>query len=266
MSEFLRLCFAPFNLPITVMLMCVGGYWCMFLVGAISLDAFDSDVDLDLDPDLDLDLDVDADLDVGDLDVGDLDTGGLDVGAETDVGGSPDVDGEVAVGDGEMPSVGNGPGSWWVGVLRFFNVGDVPVVVLFSGFACSLWALTILSSYYYNPELDPLWSALWLVPNLVLSLLVTKFVTSPFRFVFRQANMGIEKPTRFVGKTCVVTSTTVTPRFGQARYHPPDGSAPVLLNIRSRVDASLTKGEEAVILEHDPESRTYLVAPFRLGE
>ena len=258
MHDFIRLCFAPFNLPITVMLGTAIGYWLMFLMGAVTLDLFDADIDIDADIDLDPSIDLEVDMNV-DADV--------DVGVDADV--TTDLDAVAEGGDavGEQSEVGGHSGHWFMSFLRFFNVGDVPIVVLYSGFACSLWALTILTSHYFNPSL--LWwrSVAMFVPNVVASLFLTKITTAPFRSLFRHANLGMAKPLRLVGRTCIITTSSVSPRFGQARFDPPDGSAPVMLNVRTRDDtAILSKGQEAVILDHDVEKSTFLVVPFNLGE
>ena len=61
MGEFLRECFLTVNLPVTVMLLTVLGYWLMVIIGVLGLDA----LDLDLGVDADVDADIDADLDGG---------------------------------------------------------------------------------------------------------------------------------------------------------------------------------------------------------
>ena len=41
---------------------------------------------------------------------------------------------------------------------------------------------------------------------------------------------------------------------------------PLARHVRARDGVSIDKGKEALILEHDPEKRTYVVVPFALGE
>ncbi len=233
MIEFLHLCFSPINVVFTILLGGVFLYWTMFLVGAVGLDLFDIDVDDDLYWDADIDVDVDVDA----PDVGSADSGGQ--GADLHGHGS----------------------SGFVSVLRFLNVGDVPLMILVSALVGTMWAVSILSSHYY-PQQSLLRAILWLVPNLLLSLLLTKAVTSPFRYLFGKANLGIQAPTIIVGKTCIITTSEVTPKFGQARIE--QEGAPITLNVRCRADATLSKGDEAVITEHDTDTDTYFVYPFDL--
>ena len=243
MLEFLQLCFAPVNVPFTILLAGVFCYWILFIAGAVGLDLFDADVDMDTD--VDMDLDVDADVDVSaDVDVdGDVDASG-DLDADSDSG--------VSITKGGMV----------ISVLRFFNVGDVPVMVVVSAFACSMWAVSVLSSHYLNPRLSMLVALAWFVPNLLLGLLLTKAMTTPFRFIFRHANLGIEAPTKIVGKTCMIATSSVTPKFGQAQIE--QEGAPITLNVRCREGALLSKGDEALIIEHNEDNDTYVVIPFDL--
>ena len=55
MGELLKECCLAVNLPVTVMLVTVLGYWLMVIVGVLGLDALE--LDLDVDGDLDADLD-----------------------------------------------------------------------------------------------------------------------------------------------------------------------------------------------------------------
>ena len=221
MGEFFELCFTSVNLPFTGLLLLVFAYWILLLVGAVGFDTFDFDVD--------------TDFDVG--------GGGGDV---TDA--EPDFD-------------TSGGGGAWLGILKFFNVGDVPLMVLLSFVAFNLWALSILTSQYLNPSLSPWVALLWFVPNLLLSLLLAKFFTAPLKKLFVRMRAGIDAPIKIVGQTCVVTTSEVTPKFGQAEIKQ-DGP-PLTLNVRSKEAVSLTKGDEALIVAQDDDG-TYVVVPFDL--
>ena len=255
MIEFIQLCFAPVNLLFTLLLLCAMGYWAMFFVGAVGLDILDDlDVDLDSDVDLDLDLDVDADIDL-DVDAGvDLDAdvdGDLDADVDTEV----DADSEVHTG---------GRSSMFISLLKFLDVGDVPLMVLLTALVASNWAVAILCSYYFNPAGSILVAVLFFIPDFLVSLLLTKIVTTPARYLFKNTSMGIEKPTKILGKTCTVTTSNVTEKFGQAEIRL-DDAAPITLNVRCLEGRKpLSKGDEALILELVEDKGTYIVVPFDL--
>lgn len=229
--EFVQLCFQPLNLPFTVGLIGIFVYWTLFIIGAVGLEALDLDVDLDTDIDVDADVEIAAELD-----------------ADADV----DVN--------EMAA--NGP-AFWISFLRFFNVGDVPMMILLSSFSFTTWAFSLLYNSYFNDE-GATWIALvCLIPNLVLSMMITKIVTTPAKLLFKHATTGGEAPMKIVGKTCIVTTGEVTPTFGQAQIQLEDGP-PVTLNVRCSEEKSLVKGQEAVVIDHDKDKNTYTVIPFNL--
>lgn len=236
MLEFLSLCVAPVNLLFSVMLIGVMFYWALFLSGAVGLDLFDGDVDLDVDVSADVDLDVDVDVDP-DLDVeGDLD-GGTDGGGKA-VGGL-------------------------ISLLRLIGVGDVPVMVLISAVIGSLWAVSILSSHYLNPDLRWFVAIVWFLPNLIVALVLTRFITWPASYIFKRSNVGIAQPTKILGRTCTITTSTVTESFGQAEFE--QEGAPVTLNVRSQPDdRPLKKGDEAIVLDFVSDKGVYIVVPFNL--
>lgn len=246
MLEFIKLCFAPVNLPFTILMICVTAYWTMFVAGFIGLDLFD-DVELDLDTDIDLDVDLNADLDAD-----------LDVDADLDT--ELDVDGDA--GDASSGS----RAGWFVSLLKFMNIGDVPVMVLISAFISSLWIVSIISSRYFNPTLTVVVALLCLIPDLIVSMLLTKFMTIPAAAVFKKANAGIEKRTKIIGRTCFVTTSRVTEKTGQAEIRLED-AAPITLNVRCPSGSDrrpLKKGDEALILESVEDKGTYIVVPFDL--
>jgi len=255
MLDFIRLCFAPVNIVFTMLMGCVIAYWTMFTIGFVGLDMLD-DVDLDLDADVDVDLDLDVDMA---LEV-DAD---LDLDADVDADLDTDVDGDLGA-DGEVSS-GSRAG-WFISLLKFFNVGDVPLMVLFSAFIASMWSMSILTSHYFNPTLSVVTALLWLVPDFLMSSLLTKVLTIPAAAVFRRANAGVEKRTKIVGRTCLVTTRQVTENGGQAEIRM-DDAAPITLNVRRRSGCQrgpLTKGDEALILEQVEDKGTYIVVPFNL--
>jgi len=247
MLEFISICLHPINLAFTIMLGGVVLYWALFLFGAVGLDLFDADLDLDVDADVDLALDLDVDANV-DLDVDVITGTDLDVDADADVDSS---------------DFSGGRSGMLVSVLRFFDVGDVPVMVLVSALVASMWAVSVLSSHYFNSQLTWLIAVMVFIPNLVVSLLITKLLTWPARYVFQKGNLGIEAPTRIVGRRCVITTSSVTDRFGQAEIE--QEGAPITLNVRCRKGGKpLKRGDEALILELVEDRGTYIVVPFDL--
>ncbi len=174
-----------------------------------------------------------------------LDTFDLDL--DTDADFDLDADGDAFAHTTPLSSV-----------LRFFHLGEVPLMIVLSFFVVSMWVVSLLVNRFLN--YDNLWwvALLWLVPNIVLSLFVAKAVTMPFRGVFRYIDGGIEPRTNFVGKTCIIKSGRATPKFGQAELFRADG-VPLLLNVKTRPGIELKKGAVVKIQAHDTLANTYTV-------
>ena len=252
MLEFIQACFTLVNLPWTIMFLLMACYWSTVIIGLLDIHAFDIDVDASPDIDVDVDVDVDAQLDVDTEVSADLD-GHADM--ETDVDADHDVDTH------SHADVGSG---WGMALLKFMNVGQVPSMVLLSVLVVSVWAGSVLSNHYLNPQYQFGWAALLLVPNLVVSLFITKLATWPFRFVFSRMQNEAIGLTRLIGKTCVVTTSQVNPQFGQAEII--TSGAPLLIHVRADAQQQLTKGDQAVVVQYDPEKLAYQIVKVNWEE
>jgi len=223
MYYFLELCFSPASLPFTILFILVGVYWLVMCVGIVGFDTFDIDLDADMDVDMDVDADVDMDAPVD---------GGGDAMKET---------------------------------LRFFNVGDVPLTFLVSLLLTAMWVFSLLATHYsqrwFQVEPTLLVAVVCFVPNVLISLLLVKVITSPLRPVFRKLKGEIATRTQIVGKTCLITTSEVTRKFGQAELQLEDGP-PVRLNVRADPKEELAKGDAALIVSHTPQGDTYEVVAY----
>ncbi|MEZ6099444.1 MAG: DUF1449 family protein [Pirellulaceae bacterium] len=255
MWEFIQHCVAPVNLPFTILLGASFAYWVLFLLGAVGLDFLDSHVDV---PDGHVDLHLDAHLHHELPDVFPGDGGGMDGHFHGDM--VDHVDGHLS---GHADGGEHAFGSYVVSFLRFFNVAEVPLMIWATALISTMWAVSILGNYYLNPGLGTGLALLLIVPNVVVALIVTKVVTTPLGYVFRKARQGVELPARIVGKTCTITSSTVTTAFGQGQMA--RVGAPLTLNVRAREGTELCKGDQALVVEHDEEKNIYWVVPFEFG-
>lgn len=222
MLEFLSYCFQPVNLPFTVLLILVFVYWLTVMTGLLGADSFDIDLDTDFDADVDVDVDADGDS-------------------------------------------GQGVGGLFNGVLHFLNLGDVPLMIIVSFFIVSMWAASLLGNFYlplwFGVEPGAMVAVMAFVPNLVLSVLLVKVLTTPLRSVFRSLKSGLKTRTEIVGKTCVITTSEVTGKFGQAEFSLEDGP-PVRLNVRADPKEQLGKGDVALIVSHTAQGDTYQVVAY----
>jgi hypothetical protein len=161
---------------------------------------------------------------------------------DLDLNSEPDLDASLSVG---------------FVVLRFLNIGRVPLVVWCSAFAVGYWLITLLFDRLADdPEsrASLFYAAQYTVRNVALGVLLTKLVTQPLRDKFEPVEPN--RAEDLIGRRCQITTSEVTPAFGQA--HVPTEAAPLLLNVRVR-ETPLAKGEPAVIVDFDPEKNVYFI-------
>jgi hypothetical protein len=65
----------------------------------------------------------------------------------------------------------------------------------------------------------------------------------------------------FIGRTCVVRTGSVTEKFGEATLE--DGGAGLVIRVRIEGSASLSRGEQALIVDWDAERESFLVEPMK---
>lgn len=227
MIELITAAFEPVNVLFTVLLLVIGLYWIMVILGVLDIDLFHIHL-----PDGGLDADVDADVDAG----GDVDSGA-------------DV-------DGVEPSV-------FHSILHFFYIGEIPTMSLVSIMVLSLWAFSILGNYYLNPEGSASMAVAILCGNIAISTVVLKFVALPLRSLFLILNKDYNAPADVMGSACTVVTTEVTrEKIGQAEVA--TKGAPILLNVLARDEHVFKRGEKAIVVEKDGAKGTYRIAPVDL--
>ena len=110
----------------------------------------------------------------------------------------------------------------------------------------------------------------WLLPamlvlagGLLVSSILTKVVTTPFRAVMRRLRSEEEKQEPIVGRAGRVTSTNVSTDFGQVEIG--TEGAPLVINARIHEgSARLAKGDECLVIEEDPTRGIYYVRKTRI--
>jgi hypothetical protein len=235
MMEFFYECVNYVNLPATTLMIMILLYWLMVMVGVFGMDAFDFDLG---------DADIGIDADVG------LDA---DMGVDAHAG----IDGAPATSMGGSSTTGND------GILRqvfeFFYLGEVPIVIIGTFFVLYFWIATFVSNHFYNLDPQRLWISLaWLVPIVVISLFLTRFTMIPFAMVFKKPppeNIRREEMYGIVGR---ITTSEVTDKFGQMEIKQ-DNEPEMTINVRTKPDQTLGKGDAAKIISYDNSNGTFLV-------
>jgi hypothetical protein len=155
--------------------------------------------------------------------------------------------------DGDLDSV-QGIG---VATLRWTNIAHVPLLVWGGVFTILFWSISYwlwhcFDSLRYEATLGI--SLLLVIRNLVISVVGTKYLTQPLNRYF--APLPSYASQNLIGATCEITSLQADADFGTAKFRT-DG-APLLLNVRTD-GSTLNKGDEARIIDFDPQKRLYKI-------
>lgn len=166
----------------------------------------------------------------------------------------PDLDLD-AEADADVEAEGGSSGI--LNALKFFNLGEIPLTVLLSVLSFCLWFLSVMSNYHWNPGGSWLVAGGFFLANAIVSLFLTKILTAPLKPMMRSLKAG-SKHQPVVGRICVIKTSEVSDTFGQAEAE--DEHGPILINVRcSDTNATFQKGDQALVVDHHPDSQTYLV-------
>lgn len=182
--------------------------------------------------------------------IGALDMNSIDVDVDTDVHVDKNID---------IPADG---ASAMLGILRFFNLGQVPFMVLFSVFILSMWSISVSINKpdsWFNPEMSAGWSLVWLAPNFLVSLFITKFVTMPLVPLFRaldssKAHIDVR------GHIATLTTQANTDDIAQAKVEI-NGSF-ITISVKNIDERPIERGESVIIVEEMPGSKVYAVQRY----
>lgn len=227
MTELIHLAMAPWTLPFTVVLGLCLVYWLLMMVGFLEMDAIDAHLDLQ-----------------GDVHAGDA---------------------HIHV-DGEAPHDARANGSHHGGgfissCFEFLNIIDVPVMVVLSILTIFGWGFSMLVNHLFNPGNSAVLGFALLVPNFLLAVVLTHYMTKPFKKLFRSLSTDVHNPVELIGRVCTVQTGEVSNAFGQAEVD--IAGASITLNVRSLGDEKFHRGDKVLILEEDKKNRLFKVTKYQ---
>lgn len=150
-------------------------------------------------------------------------------------------------------------GAWWADALTFVNVGQVPVMVVFSVLSLCLWFGALIGNHYFSQG-SALISLALLIPNFIFAAVLTRYLTKPLKPLFNMLTRDYDEKIEIVGSRCTVISSTASATGGQAEVT--TSGAPVLLNVRTIDDSVMPRGTIAVVAREDAERGIHFIAPL----
>ena len=145
------------------------------------------------------------------------------------------------------------------GLMLPLGLGGVPASVAISLYVALAWFISLAGGTFLTGT--PMMFAV-LVAALVGAWAGTRVLVVPLRRMFPDR----KEPSRhdFVGLMCVIRTGRADLDFGQAEVTAPDGSSAVV-QVRTTGADTLSRGENALIFDYDPETEFYRVMPFERG-
>ncbi len=184
-------------------------------------------------------------------------TKGLLQGAADHGGGGGGDDFDLDLDDGGEPQ------GVLAAVMSALHLRSVPATVVFSLIVTFAWLVSVVTMQSVTRLMPALRGAPLafgvLLASVILALPLTSIVARPLAKVFAPKHAPVKSD--FIGRTCVVRTGSVTAKFGEATLH--DGGAGLVLRVRVDGEQLLGRGEQALIVDYDPERETYLVEPMR---
>lgn len=178
------------------------------------------------------------------LGVIDVDTVDVDLDLEVDV--DADVDVEV-----ELEGLAS--------VLSFFNIGHMPLMIFITFFSLPLWVSSILVNDFFGIQ-SFLPGLVTFAPLFIGSLFVAKFLTIPIAKFYRKIRQETEAVKYIVGQVCKAKLPISDSDLSQAEIKV-NGTS-VLINAKTRNGISISKGEQALVIEHNEIEKFYYVEPY----
>lgn len=124
-----------------------------------------------------------------------------------------------------------------------------------------MFTISILTNYYLKNSSLVLSFGL-LIPNIIISLIISKVLTQPFAAIYARMSKNSDDKFRYDGKVCKIVLSATSERVGQAEVHHEGDTHRI--NILASEDKNLEKGNNGLIINYIKEKNCYLVEPYKI--
>ncbi|NRA72902.1 MAG: DUF1449 family protein [Gammaproteobacteria bacterium] len=151
------------------------------------------------------------------------------------------------------------------GFLLTFGLTGIPFTLVISIIVVICWLISFYCQFYLLSLLPEglIYYALGAVSSVIIffvSLPITVLIIRPLRGMFD--SVETVKSNELVGTTATIATARVDQEFGQARII--NAGAELLVDVRCDAQHQFTIGDKALVIDYNPESHSYIVAPYPL--
>jgi hypothetical protein len=146
------------------------------------------------------------------------------------------------------------------GLMLRFGLQGVTVTIIISIVSLFSWLISYYLVYFIFALVpDGLLEFLVGIPIIFVALyggvMITAVLIKPLRPLFKKAQQQTVK--HILGQTALVRTSRVDKDFGEATLE--DGGAGLILKVRATGDATFSKGDRVVLLQHVTDTNVYRV-------
>jgi len=145
--------------------------------------------------------------------------------------------------------------SWLNGILIFFNLGRVPFMVFLTFWAVPMWFISVVGNFYLGIT-SIFVSLLLLIPNLFMSLFISKLLTQPLVGIFTKLDAD-EKDDAFEGKIGNAFTNLDSEKPGQVEIE--NRGVHIRINAITMEGKEILRDTEVVVIQYLKDKELYLV-------
>jgi hypothetical protein len=144
------------------------------------------------------------------------------------------------------------------GILVFFNLGEVPLMLFISLVFLSMWMIATSTKILIDYSVSM--SGILIIPEFIVSSLIVRSALLPFKKLFKSLKVSTTEVPVLENK-CILLTDCKTGRIGQAEII--TGGASVLINVQVLKDISMKKGDTALVIQKDKNVELYEIIPYK---
>lgn len=146
------------------------------------------------------------------------------------------------------------------GALRVVNAEEIPVMAVFSVLIIFLWGGAMLGNYWFNPGESGWGGSVIILCALLSSIILTRIVLTPLKPLFKILQNDAEPETPLIGRTGYVRTAFITEQDGQVVVE--NRGAPIIIGARiAHGSQPISRNSNVLVVDRDQESGLYVVRP-----